>query len=137
MREQKFIDLDAIAVLASLSFIFAGLIAFGISAATRPIYPTAEIYTTLGWMMLSVFLIAFGVIFFLMSFVYWLLREEKKNMTYTYRCKECDELFEIEQKMSDPKLEKCPKGHEDFKKVIVTTPAVHYYGAGFTKSVRM
>ena len=52
---------------------------------------------------------------------------------YDYRCKECDHLFEIFQKMSDPKLEDCPQDNcsGKVKRLLGTGSGVIFKGSGF------
>jgi putative FmdB family regulatory protein len=50
---------------------------------------------------------------------------------YDYKCKECGEI-EVEQKMSDNPLTKCPKcGNIDFNKMVSKGTGVIFKGSGF------
>jgi len=52
---------------------------------------------------------------------------------YDYRCDECGNVFEVFQKMSDPKLEVCPEDSCDgqVKRLLGTGSGVIFKGTGF------
>lgn len=52
---------------------------------------------------------------------------------YDYRCEECSHLFEVFQKMSDPKLEDCPQDDcsGKVKRLLGTGAGVIFKGSGF------
>ncbi len=52
---------------------------------------------------------------------------------YDYRCQKCDHLFEIFQKMSDPKLEDCPQDDcsGKVKRLLGAGAGVIFKGSGF------
>ena len=52
---------------------------------------------------------------------------------YDYRCQTCDHLFEVFQKMSDPKLEDCPQDSCEgkVKRLLGTGAGVIFKGSGF------
>lgn len=52
--------------------------------------------------------------------------------TYDYVCDACGERLEVFQKMSDPKLTKCPKcGQEKLKRLIGSGAGVVFHGTGY------
>ena len=52
---------------------------------------------------------------------------------YDYQCKECGHIFEVFQKMSDPKLEDCPQENcsGKIKRLLGTGAGVIFKGSGF------
>lgn len=51
---------------------------------------------------------------------------------YEYLCKNCQHLFEIIQKFSDPLVTTCPKcGKENVVEQVLCAPAVQFKGSGF------
>ncbi|BDS05321.1 hypothetical protein NT6N_03610 [Oceaniferula spumae] len=52
---------------------------------------------------------------------------------YDYRCDKCGHVFEIFQKMSDPKLESCPEPSCDgqVKRLLGTGAGLIFKGSGF------
>ena len=52
---------------------------------------------------------------------------------YDYRCDECGNVFEVFQKMSDPKLEVCPEDSCDgqVKRLLGTGSGLIFKGSGF------
>lgn len=52
---------------------------------------------------------------------------------YDYRCEKCGNVFEIFQKMSDPKLESCPEKDcgGQVKRLLGTGAGVIFKGSGF------
>jgi len=52
---------------------------------------------------------------------------------YDYQCEKCDHLFEVFQKMSDPKLEACPQDGctGKVKRLLGTGAGVIFKGSGF------
>jgi len=52
---------------------------------------------------------------------------------YDYQCKECGHIFEVFQKMSDPKLEDCPQQNcsGKIKRLLGTGAGVIFKGSGF------
>lgn len=51
--------------------------------------------------------------------------------TYEYECKNCNKLFDIFQKITDPALEKCPKCHKKISRLIGGGSGVIFKGSGF------
>jgi putative FmdB family regulatory protein len=51
--------------------------------------------------------------------------------TYDYECTKCGNSFELEQKMSDPPLERCPKCRGKVIRVISGGGGVILRGKGF------
>ena len=49
---------------------------------------------------------------------------------YDYKCKKCEYLFEVEQRMSDPKLEFCPKCKGKVERLI-SPVGIIFKGSGF------
>lgn len=49
---------------------------------------------------------------------------------YEYRCDDCESLFEVMQKMSDPPLEVCERCGGRLRKVLHPV-AIHFKGSGF------
>ncbi len=43
---------------------------------------------------------------------------EKEMPVYEYECKECDKVFEVQQKIADDPLSECPKCHAPVKKLM-------------------
>lgn len=52
---------------------------------------------------------------------------------YDYRCETCEHVFEVFQKMSDPKLEDCPQEgcSGKIKRLLGTGSGVIFKGSGF------
>ncbi len=52
---------------------------------------------------------------------------------YDYKCQKCNHVFEIFQKMSDPKLEDCPQDGCDgkVKRLLGSGAGVIFKGSGF------
>ncbi len=50
--------------------------------------------------------------------------------TYDYRCEKCNDVFEVEQKMSDPLLKECPKCKGPIKRLI-SAAGIVFKGSGF------
>jgi putative FmdB family regulatory protein len=52
---------------------------------------------------------------------------------YDYKCQKCDHVFEVFQKMNDPKLEDCPKEDCDgkVKRLLGTGAGLIFKGSGF------
>ncbi|NWK56778.1 zinc ribbon domain-containing protein [Verrucomicrobiaceae bacterium N1E253] len=52
---------------------------------------------------------------------------------YDYRCETCDHVFEVFQKMSDPKLEDCPQKSCDgkVKRLLGSGAGLIFKGSGF------
>jgi len=52
---------------------------------------------------------------------------------YDYRCEDCDHVFEVFQKMSDPKLETCPEDTcgGKVKRLLGSGSGVIFKGSGF------
>ncbi|MGB2403573.1 MAG: FmdB family zinc ribbon protein [Akkermansiaceae bacterium] len=52
---------------------------------------------------------------------------------YDYQCKECGQIFEVFQKMSDPKLEDCPQDSclGKVRRLLGTGSGVIFKGSGF------
>ncbi len=52
---------------------------------------------------------------------------------YDYRCEKCENVFEIFQKMSDPKLEVCPEQECEgqVKRLLGTGAGLIFKGSGF------
>ena len=52
---------------------------------------------------------------------------------YDYQCKECGHIFEVFQKMSDPKLEDCAQENcsGKIKRLLGTGAGVIFKGSGF------
>ena len=52
---------------------------------------------------------------------------------YDYRCDECGNVFEVFQKMSDPKLEVCPEDNcnGQVKRLLGTGSGLIFKGTGF------
>ncbi len=42
----------------------------------------------------------------------------KEMPVYEYECKECDKVFEVQQKIADDPLSECPKCHGPVKKLM-------------------
>lgn len=42
----------------------------------------------------------------------------KEMPVYEYECKECDKVFEVQQKIADDPLTECPKCHAPVKKLM-------------------
>jgi len=49
---------------------------------------------------------------------------------YEYQCLECDHLFEVIQKFSDPPVEKCKKCGGPVRK-LMSSPAIQFKGSGW------
>lgn len=53
---------------------------------------------------------------------------------YTYKCTNCEDQFDVRQKISEAKLTKCSKCNtESLQKVITTTQAPVLKGGGWTR----
>jgi putative FmdB family regulatory protein len=50
---------------------------------------------------------------------------------YDYKCLKCGKIFEIEQKISDKPLEKCPACPGKVKRIISSNIGVVFKGSGF------
>ena len=52
---------------------------------------------------------------------------------YDYRCNKCETVFEVFQKMSDPKLETCPEQDcgGEVKRLLGTGAGLIFKGSGF------
>jgi putative FmdB family regulatory protein len=48
--------------------------------------------------------------------------------TYPYKCPKCGEI-EIDKKMSEPEVEKCPKCDSDIKRIFTPTKWFDFEGA--------
>lgn len=53
-------------------------------------------------------------------------------MVYLYRCKKCG-TFEIEQRISEDALSKCPECKNDVHRIITGGAGIVYNASGFTK----
>ncbi len=53
--------------------------------------------------------------------------------TYEYKCKDCDEGFEVVQAFTDDALTECPSCHGDLKKVFGSI-GISFKGSGFYKN---
>lgn len=53
--------------------------------------------------------------------------------TYEYKCKDCDEGFEVVQAFTDDALTTCPSCHGDLKKVFGSI-GISFKGSGFYKN---
>lgn len=52
--------------------------------------------------------------------------------TYTYRCNECNHQFDIKQRMTDDKLEVCPKCMAvPIERIITHAPPPIFKGGGW------
>jgi putative FmdB family regulatory protein len=51
--------------------------------------------------------------------------------TYEYKCKSCEELFEIFQKITDAPLSECPVCGGQLKKIISGGAGIIFKGSGF------
>ena len=53
--------------------------------------------------------------------------------TYDYRCKECNQTFEVRQKMSDDPLKTCPQPdcEGEVKRLFGTGAGIIFKGSGF------
>jgi len=51
--------------------------------------------------------------------------------TYDYECKKCGHHFEVFQKMSDKRVEKCPKCSSAVKRLIGAGAGIIFKGSGF------
>lgn len=51
--------------------------------------------------------------------------------TYDYECKNCKKVFEINQKMTDEPLKKCPKCGKPVKRLIGSGSGIIFKGSGF------
>ncbi|HUW03984.1 MAG TPA: FmdB family zinc ribbon protein [Acidimicrobiales bacterium] len=53
--------------------------------------------------------------------------------TYEYKCKDCEEGFEVVQAFTDDALTECPSCHGDLKKVFGSI-GISFKGSGFYKN---
>lgn len=51
--------------------------------------------------------------------------------TYEYECANCNKIFDIFQKITDPPLGKCPKCHKKISRLIGGGGGVIFKGSGF------
>ncbi|MEI7811520.1 MAG: zinc ribbon domain-containing protein [Ignavibacteria bacterium] len=51
--------------------------------------------------------------------------------TYDYKCTECNDTFELFQRMSDELLQKCPKCNGKLKRLIGAGAGTIFKGTGF------
>ena len=54
--------------------------------------------------------------------------------TYQYRCRECDEEFEVVQSFSDDPLTKCPNCRKKALRKVFAAPGIAFKGSGFYKN---
>ena len=55
-------------------------------------------------------------------------------MTYDYKCERCDHEFEVEQKITEAPLTKCPECGEDaLKRQITKAPGFELLGKGWAR----
>lgn len=54
--------------------------------------------------------------------------------TYEYHCKDCNHNFEIEQRMSDAVLVKCPKCNADSLQRLISATSFQLKGSGWYKT---
>ena len=50
---------------------------------------------------------------------------------YDYKCKACEYVFEVMQKMSDEPLSDCPQCEGDLNRLISRNFAISFKGSGF------
>ena len=53
--------------------------------------------------------------------------------TYSYRCTECDNAFDIQQALSDDSLTECPACKGKLRKLFITV-GVTFNGSGFYRT---
>lgn len=53
-------------------------------------------------------------------------------MVYRYRCQKCG-IFELEQKISEDALSKCPTCGNDVYRIVTGGAGIIYNASGFTK----
>jgi len=51
--------------------------------------------------------------------------------TYDYKCRNCEEVFEIFQKITDPPLSECPVCGEPLQRLISGGSGIIFKGTGF------
>lgn len=51
--------------------------------------------------------------------------------TYEYECAQCQERFEVFQKMTEPPLQTCPRCNGKVRRLVGSGAGVIYKGAGF------
>jgi len=51
--------------------------------------------------------------------------------TYVYKCNNCDDIFEVFQKISDEPLKRCPVCNGELKRLISGGSGVIFKGSGF------
>lgn len=51
--------------------------------------------------------------------------------TYDYECKHCDNIFEVFQSITAPKLKECPTCSHPVKRLIGTGSGILFKGSGF------
>jgi putative FmdB family regulatory protein len=71
------------------------------------------------------------VIFFKIAFCSKCIEGESAMPTYEYKCKQCEEVFEILQKMTDAPLRDCPVCGGALSKVISGGIGIIFKGSGF------
>lgn len=54
--------------------------------------------------------------------------------TYQYRCRECDEEFEVVQSFTDDALTKCPSCKKKALRKVFAAPGIAFKGSGFYKN---
>lgn len=52
-------------------------------------------------------------------------------VTYTYKCTNCNHIFEVKQRMSDAALTDCPNCHKAMVRRIINQVRVVFKGTGF------
>lgn len=55
--------------------------------------------------------------------------------TYEYKCRDCDDMFEIQTSMNSPLLTVCKKCNGKLQKLF-SAPVISFKGSGFCASVR-
>lgn len=50
---------------------------------------------------------------------------------YEYKCDACDSQFEVQQKLSEPRLEECPRCRAPNLRKLVSAPAFRLKGSGW------
>ncbi|HOP49157.1 MAG TPA: zinc ribbon domain-containing protein [Ignavibacteriales bacterium] len=51
--------------------------------------------------------------------------------TYEYFCKNCNEVLEIYQKITDEPLKSCPKCNSEIKKLVSKNAGIIFKGSGY------
>lgn len=51
--------------------------------------------------------------------------------TYVYECSNCNDVFEVEQRISEPALDSCGCGSKGTVKRLIQPTAVMFKGSGF------